>query len=247
LKEEQQTAERGSERELDNLSSTLESICTSLPTIDEQEQERQARFILIESLNLYRQSRRKFGKALASYRDALKPDGAWTKACLAIAMELQCDERTVRRIIEDYERIADVPESILTAMDEARIDPAARKNERLLDQVVQLIPNECEPTPEQAAAIVKEAVTAFADPRDQYEKPNPGEKRLHKIRMGIRKGLNDITDDDKQATLIQAIEEEAWDVWGVQKPFTLEINPHPGTITIDGRKLNGGLMTEGAA
>jgi hypothetical protein len=83
-----------------------------------------------------------------------KPGRGWVAAAKIIAAAMDCDERTVFRIIEDYERASQLPPIILEAMLEQQIEPAAAKNIDVIETLRQ-IP---EPkTSEEASAVVAKA------------------------------------------------------------------------------------------
>ena len=64
----------------------------------------------------------------------------------------------------------------------------------------------------------------------------PAERRLFDARLCVRKAVNDVADNQKLEVLRDAIAEEAFETWGITKPFTLEIAPRRSTLTLDGQR-----------
>ncbi len=98
----------------------------------------QARNSVVGSLPGFKMNRMNFGRILRAYKVHHKAERGWTAALKVIADALQCDERTVYRIIEDYERASQLPEIILAVMAEQKIDPAAAKNAPVIEKLLEM-------------------------------------------------------------------------------------------------------------
>jgi len=125
----------------------------------------------------YKKSRTDFGMALYAYRAVYKSKRGWMKAAQEIATHLECDERTIRNIVADYERILTVPASVIQAMRIEGLDPAAKKNLFLIDKVLAMIPSAQSLEPDEAALTVKKAIAAMKRPPRGTE-ATPGELEI---------------------------------------------------------------------
>jgi hypothetical protein len=140
---------------LDNLS-TLKQLLRKLEPsqLAYDKSLRQAREGLIGALRTYSHSRYDLGRALRAYREYFKVERAWMEAAKVIAAAIDRDEKTVFRIIEAYEKAAQLPAMTIKVMLDQDIDPAAAKHARVVEKLLR-IP---EPkTSEEAAADVTEA------------------------------------------------------------------------------------------
>jgi hypothetical protein len=98
----------------------------------------QARNSVVGAISGLKQSRMNLGRVLRTYKGHFKAERAWTAAMKVIAGALQCDERTVYRIIEDYERASRLPEITLEVMVQQKIDPAAAKNAAVVEKLLEM-------------------------------------------------------------------------------------------------------------
>lgn len=114
-----------------------------------------ARNSVVSALPGFKSSRMNFGRILRAYKEHFKAARGWTAAMKVIAEAIGCDERTIDRIIEDYERASQLSSITLGAMVEQKIDPAAAKNAPVVEKLVQM-PRPA--TREQAAEAVRIAV-----------------------------------------------------------------------------------------
>lgn len=117
----------------------------------------QQRNTLISQLETYRNSRYHLGRALRGYKQIFKAERAWMAVVEVIANAIGRDERTVMRIVDDYERANQLPPIVLEAMLEQNIDPPQKRNSALVENLLQM------PTPEtsgDARAAVGAAVRA---------------------------------------------------------------------------------------
>ncbi len=97
-----------------------------------------ARGAVIGALPGFKNSRMQFGRVLRAYKQHFKAVRGWTAAMQVIAEALGCDERTVDRMIEDYERASQLPAITLQAMEAQKIDPAAHRNAPVVKNLVQM-------------------------------------------------------------------------------------------------------------
>ncbi len=124
----------------------------------------QARESLIGALRVYTHSRYHLGRALHVYKRYFKAERAWMEAAKLIAAAIDRDEKTVFRIIEDYERASQLPAITLEAMLDQKIDPAAARNARVVENLLR-IP---EPkTSEDASAVVTGAFKSHVQQKTQ--------------------------------------------------------------------------------
>ena len=99
-----------------------------------------ARNAVAGSLPGFKLNRMNFGRVLRAYKEHFKAKRGWTAAMKVIADALHCDERTVDRIIEDYERASKLSTLILDEMEEQKIRPGCNQE----------CPNCREPAPDAA-------------------------------------------------------------------------------------------------
>jgi hypothetical protein len=132
---------------------------------------RQAREGLIGALSTYRHSRYDLGRALRLYKQHFRAEHAWIEAAKVIAAAIDRDEKTVFRIIEDYERADRLPAIILEAMLNQNIDPAAAKHARVVENLL-LAP---EPkTGEEASAVVAKTFKTHLLQKKKEASAKPG-------------------------------------------------------------------------
>jgi hypothetical protein len=115
---------------------------------------KQARETVLATVVQCRRTRFKLGHALSNYRRCFKAEQSWMPAVKAIAGAISCSERTVHRIISDYELAAELPAMTLDAMFDLEIDPAAGKNAPLVEELSRIPEPE---THEEAAKAVTNA------------------------------------------------------------------------------------------
>jgi hypothetical protein len=128
---------------------------------------RQTRECLLGALRTYGSSRYELGRALRLYKGHYKAERGWMAAASIVAAAIDCDERTLFRILDDYERAAQLPAIVLEAMQDQNIDPAAHKHAALIEELVQ-IP---EPrTGEEARVVVAGAIKELVERKKQKRK-----------------------------------------------------------------------------
>ena len=69
-----------------------------------------------------------------------------------------------------------------------------------------------------------------------FEELTRQEKAHFSVRMKIRTALNNFEDGQKLPTLIAALEEEMYQVWGSRQPITIEVTPRPSLLSMNGQK-----------
>ena len=110
---------------------------------------------VVGGLQAFGNSRFQLGRVLRQYKLHFKSGHGWVAAAKLIAAAMDREERTVFRIIEDYERASQLPPIVLEAMREQQIEPAAAKNSDLVEILLKMP----EPkTSEKASAVVLEAL-----------------------------------------------------------------------------------------
>lgn len=151
----------------------------------------QARNSVVGALPGFKISRMNFGRLLRTYKEHFKADHGWTEASKVIAGALECDERTIYRIIEDYERASQLPSATLAAMAEQRIDPAAAKNAGVVENLLRMPEPE---TREEAVTIVAAAHQQHILRKKQQARKvatKPAEMSLEEFAAGIVKQFED--------------------------------------------------------
>ena len=110
---------------------------------------------VVGGLQAFGNSRFQLGRVLRQYKLHFKSGHGWVAAAKLIAAAMDREERTVFRIIEDYERASQLPPIVLEAMREQQIEPAAAKNSDLVETLLKMP----EPkTSEKASAAVRQAL-----------------------------------------------------------------------------------------
>ena len=203
------------------LAAILDSITTGLSDSDKAE-ERSQRTLVLGALKRYANSRFHVGEALVLYKQACKVDGIWLRASEAIAKHMSISQRTLFRIVSDYERVSGLSPAVLSAMEAEGFDPAKHKNALLVEQVTEAIGDDS--TPEEAQEVVRH--TAVSRKQHKRKGTTPEDERIvWGLRQDIRKWLSKVPDDRQWPLLQRAISEEAFEVWGVTEPWQPCITP----------------------
>jgi hypothetical protein len=92
---------------------------------------------------------------LRAYKGYFKPEKQWMAAAKVIGAALNRDEKTIFRIIEDFERADQLPAITIEALLEQNIDPAAHKHAEAVEDLLEMPEPE---TSEEAAAAVATAM-----------------------------------------------------------------------------------------
>jgi hypothetical protein len=207
-----------------------------------------ARRAVVEAADQFSASRYALGMALHRYKAFFVEDRCWMKAALAIARTLDCDERTVRRTIDDYKRVAALPKPVIDAALAEGVDLAKQKHSALavaLTEKLKPLNPKLKPKPAStkadAQALVSEEISKLRSAKQQTALPkvelDKADKRRWEVRLKIRTALNNIPNDAKLDELIAALEEEMYEVWGSKEPVSRTITPKPGKLDIDGKPV----------
>jgi hypothetical protein len=89
-------------------------------------------------LDVVRSNRYRLGEILHRYRVAVLRHGAWLPACEVIGRHLGKSSRTIREIARDYARVEGVPAEVIDELETAAIDPAAKRNAKVVEMAQQL-------------------------------------------------------------------------------------------------------------
>jgi hypothetical protein len=119
---------------------------------------RQSREVLIAAIEGHRHSTYELGRGLRLYKAHYKAGGRWMEAAQIVAKALGCDERTVFRLIDNYERVVGLPAITIDALQDQDIDPAAPKKAPIIESLFRIPIQE---TREQAAVAVAGAVSRY--------------------------------------------------------------------------------------
>ena len=194
-----------------------------------------AREEVLLALDSCRHSRSQLGKALHTYKEFFISEGGWMLAAQAIGEVLARDERTVRNIVADYERVAKLPETVIAAAEAKGLDLSERKHMRLIEAIKGEIDGNDTPTPPEARRAVGK-VFKMSKAHAAKDAPDKADKLRWAVRKRIRTLVNNFPNDQKLGVICLALEEEMYDVWGKSEPVTVTLNPHPSGLTVDGRK-----------
>ena len=152
-------------------------------------------------------------------------------AATAIADAMGCEERTIRRIIDDFERVSEVPDVVIKALQQAGFDPAARKNAGMIAKILGMPDKpadlDLDIAVTEAALATKVAEQIGRSRGAVVAALMPPEKRRRlAVRQKIRTALTSVPAEQKLAELVAAIEEEMYSEWGQVEPVTITITPH---------------------
>jgi hypothetical protein len=206
----------------------------------------QSRLAVVQAINEFSLTRFNLGKALAAYRVHFKANRGWMAAAASIAATIGCDERTVRNIITDYERVASLPETVIHAAQTKGFDLSQRKYRPAVAAIESTIGEDGDGRDvidaDDADRIVSNILVMPAPDKREQVHDDPfvpltrEEKQRFSVRMKIRTALTNIEPDQRLSALIAALEEEMFAVWSQSDPVTVTIRPHPSELTLDGRK-----------
>lgn len=190
-----------------------------------------ARLGVVNALEHYRTSRYRLGQMLSVYKAFFCAARGWIAAAKTIGSAIGCDERTVRRIVEDFEGISDVPSIVIKALEEAGIDPAARKNARIIAKMLRM-PHEA--IESAAGDLVQNAIQSEPAVRSGLRSINgsltPAERRRLVVRKKIHIALSGIPSEEKLTELVGVLE-ELYSELGHAEPITVTITPHRGPLS----------------
>ena len=161
-------------------------------------------------------------------------------AAKAIADAIGCDERTIRRAIDDFERFSEVPDVGIKALRQAGFDPAARKNAGVISKILRMPDQAAEMNPEAAVLSAVQGSKVAKEPdcgkRDDATKLlTPEKRRRLVVRQKIRTALTSVPAEQKLAELVAAIEESMYLEWGQVEPVSITIIPHAPESSSSGK------------
>ena len=183
-----------------------------------------SRLAVVNAVEGYRKTRYRLGETLSIYKTFFIEQRGWLAVAKAIADALGCDERTIRRIVSDFERVSAVPAAVIKALENAGIDPAARRNATMIDRILRMPQKDLLRQFDLTTSLTRE--DEMAPERQQPHNPSRSEHRRLAVRKKIRAAVKDAAPQDKLALLLAAIEEEMYLEWGQLEPVTITITPH---------------------
>ena len=210
-----------------------------------------ARQNLVDALGQFNSSRYRFGKALAIYKEFFMEAGGWMDTANLIGHAIGRDERTIRRIIIDYQRASEVPVEAIEELEARGFDPAAKKNAPVLANILEMPTAVVKSNPKEAVAHAVK--TAKAEKATTAKKPIQSvpvtaegtpvsapltreEKQRFAIRLKIRAAWASIPDDKKLEELFAALMEEMHDALGMRDAIDITLTPRLSALTLDGRR-----------
>jgi hypothetical protein len=205
-----------------------------------------ARQELVKAAGQYHRSRYRFGETLSIYRAYFLEQGGWVEAAKVIGKAIDRDEKTIFRIIKDYARASKLPATALRQLEAEGIDPAAKKNESVVANILAMPASAVEADPKtavitavQAAKAEKKAAPTKSAGADSATttpsvpvidaaamlKPK-AETLCASIRRAIEMGLAGKPADRKFDELKRAFEEEMYE-WGMRDVRMIVLTPRP--------------------
>jgi hypothetical protein len=182
-------------------------------------------------------------KTLADQAEKLSEDDAKVEEALrprvvAALKSYSTDQSEVGRLLSAYKRAYKTQRqwtSVAKKIGET-ISCSARTIYRMVEQY------EASPTPAVGACENVDRGNIDGDELSMQE------RRGRDARLAIRAFLNNSPNSEKQKVLAGLLAEEAYQVWGITEPFSIEVTPQVSAFTIDGRKkLSMGQAREKAA
>jgi hypothetical protein len=153
---------------LSNLTTALVFIERGEGGAGDQSKLEDARTSLIEAIKGFKRSRFTLGRALAEYRTLYKEEKLWSRAEKEIATALDCNPRTISRIIEESEAASALHPFVLEAMEQLRTDPGKKKNAPVVEE---LLKRPIANSRQEANAVAQSAIAKFAGKRKDNANP----------------------------------------------------------------------------
>jgi hypothetical protein len=145
------------------------------------------------------------------------------------------NDRTIREILSDFERVRETPAPVVRALEQAGIDPAAKSKAKVVNIAAESVRTGCD---------IQQAIqTAMAASRQRparaqiqtSEEPTKEEKLIYQVRLQIRKALQRVPQNKKLEYLQIALGEEINALLGDQaREFV--VTPTKPTLDLLGRK-----------
>ena len=216
-----------------------------------------AREELVAALCHYHSSRFSFGEALAAYKGFFAKDGGgWVAAAKVIGKAIQRNEKTIYRIVADYERASQLPDVAIVELEARGIDPAAKKNELIVDAISAMPRSEVESAPEKAVTTgIEMGTKAKTDSKALKPIPTPASKSARATKdlalvapdrgypkkeayrtpdqwrswlsSEIDQAFRDLPQGTGWQEILTVLEELMYDEWNMLEPINLTLNPHP--------------------
>lgn len=123
---------------LDKLSKALDDLKPKLPE-NERKQEAEQREKVLAAVTASARNRYELGSQLAKYRRFFKEEGTWSQVCVQIGRVLKCNEKTVRRIVGDFEQASVVSGLERAAANDCGLQLEAYKNRDTLHELVTML------------------------------------------------------------------------------------------------------------
>jgi hypothetical protein len=181
--------ESGGFDKMSNLEAALKKV-EKIHIGDESTELIQTRSSILKIADTYGRSRFALGMLLRQYKQFFKLEHGWVATARVISDALNVDERTIYRIVENYERVSNLPHIIIDEMQKQHIDPAASKNIQIVDDL-QRMP---EPkTHKEAEAAVKIAFSnhVAAKQAERHTATPPTQQNLEEFATHIVKEFGD--------------------------------------------------------
>ncbi len=194
---------------------------------------------LVDAAETFTTGRYGLGAAMYRYHEVIE-HGKWGEVLRILAWATGAFERTLREILVDYTRVKDKPEPIIKDLQRRGIDPAAKKNAKVVDFASAGYKAGANPAEAVQAALdkhrrqktAKRKLVIVADPTPELTQK---EKLIWLVRLGIRKGLERVPDNQKLEYLRIAAGEEITALLGDRaKEFV--VTPKEPTLDLMGRK-----------
>jgi hypothetical protein len=197
---------------------------------------RDVRLTVVNALEGFRASRYRLGERLAAYKVYYVAEQGWMEAAQAIATWMACNERTIRRILEDFQRASKVPSPAIKAMERLGLDPSARKNAPTVTTLLTMPSALVTLLPDAAVSAAVQSAKRKCDLQADSERSafTAEERQRIAVRVKIRSALANVSTESKLAVLLAALEEEMYSEWGQTAPVTVTITPRPPKAADDG-------------
>ena len=188
-----------------------------------------ARLAVVNALEQYRRSRYRLGEMLSAYRKFFLLARGWSVAAIVIAGAIGCDERTIRRIVEDYDRVSGVPALVIKSLEQLGIDPSARKNASMIAKALRMplaaIDSAAEVSMANAIQAARTSGQIVTDPTGHKPaRQTREERRQIAMRRNIRTALMNVPPDRRIEEFVAALEEICFESGHVE-PIMVTITP----------------------
>jgi hypothetical protein len=195
-----------------------------------------ARMSVVGAIDQCHATRYDLGKTLSAYKAFFAAGRVWMTVAKIVAKAMNCDESTIRRVVEDFQRTTGIPAVAINALKKQRIDPAAKKNKEIINSLAAMPDGIIEENPEAAVACALKAAKKpskrVAARSSDQPTPTREEKQRLEIRLKIRSAIISFPIEQRLEELKHGLEEEMFD-WGVTEPVTIVLIPRSGSPVVD--------------